>query len=327
MNKLTLFLTLTLLLALLACTKDLVVQDIKDASVTILAPANNTKTPTNAVTFWWELIDGAEKYNIQIVKPSFAAVQTLVVDTNVSGNKFTRSLSPGLYQWRVKAYNAGGSTAYTQYNLTIDTTSNLGNVLVVPVSPANGFLTAQKTITLSWTQIPVATSYQLQVLNSTGAILKDTTTAATSYVYSAVTTTGSAYSWKVKAFNNTSVSQFNTAQTFTIDLKPPFPPTLSSPANLSTATGTVDLKWTRNTSTLADVRYDSIYVATDSTFPAFAIVVSARVNGTQINTAAFSPSLAPNATATEKYFWRVRSVDSVQNASTFSAWWKFHLNP
>jgi len=314
------------LAGIVACTKDFVVKNIKDATITILAPANNTKTPLNAVTFWWELVDGAEKYNIQIVKPNFTAIQTLVADTNIVGNKYTRSLTPGNYQWRIKAINAGGSSAYLVYNLTIDTTSDLTNQLVVPISPLSGYLTGNKTIAFNWSGIPSATNYQVQVLNGT-TLLKDATTSKTNYTYAISTSTGGNFSWQVKAYNNSSVSQFNTPQTFTVDLKAPNPPTLTLPLSPSSVTGTVDLKWTRNAQTLSDVKYDSIYVATDSTFPDFAIVAAARVNVTLINTGAFTPSLQPSATLSQYYFWKVRSIDSVGNKSIFSNWFKFHLNP
>lgn len=312
-------------IGIIACTKDLVVKDIKDATVTVLAPANNTRTPVNAVTFWWEALEGAEKYNIQIVKPNFSAVQILVADTNVVGNKFLRNLTPGVYQWRIRAYNGGGSTAYSVYNLIIDTTSDLSTQLVVPISPLSGFLTASKEISFSWSAIPAATNYQFQLMNGT-ALVTETTTSRTDYSLAINTTTGSVYSWKVKAYNNSSVSQFNTSQTFTIDLKAPFPPTLTSPVNYASASGTIDLKWTRNAQSLSDVRYDSIFVATDSTFPDFA-TVAARVNGTVFNTNSFSPPLQPSATLTDYFFWRVKSVDSVGNGSGFNGWRKFHLNP
>lgn len=326
MKKLNILLIFASLLAIAACTKDLLVKDIKNSSVIVLAPANNTKTPVNAVTFWWEELEGAEKYNIQIVKPNFSAIQILIADTNVVGNKYTRSLTPGVYQWRIRAYNGGGNTAYAVYNLTIDTTSDLSTQLVVPISPQNGFLTADKKIYFSWSVIPSATNYQLQVMNG-NVLLKDTITVKSDYTYAVSTTTGGVYSWKIKAFNNSSISQFNVAQTFTIDLKAPNPPQLISPASLSSFTGTVDLKWNRNAATLSDVRYDSIYVATDSTFPDFSVVAAARVNATQINTGAFTPSIQPSATASEYYFWKVKSVDSVGNRSNSSNWFKFHINP
>jgi predicted secreted protein len=316
---------LILSIFVVACTKDLIVKDIKDAPLTVLAPANNTRTPLNAITFWWEHVDGAEKYNIQIVKPNFGNIQSLIADTNVAGNKYTRSLTPGVYQWRIRAYNGGGNTSYYVYNLTIDTTSDLSTQLVVPISPQNGFLTGDKKIFFSWSAIPSATNYQFQLMNGL-IVLKDTMTTKSDYTFAVSTTTGGVYFWKVKAFNNSSVSQFNAAQTFTIDLRAPNPPVLTSPATLSAFTGTADLKWTRNTATSNDVRYDSIYVAIDSTFGNFT-VVSARVNGLQINTSAFTPSLQPSSTPSEYYFWRVRSIDSVGNKSNFSNTFKFHINP
>lgn len=311
-----------------ACSKDDSKNDIRNATITLLSPADNIKTPVNKITFSWEATEGADKYNIQIVKPDFSALQTRITDTNTAGTKYTRTLAPGIYQWRVKAYSARGSSAYTVFNFRIDTSSNLSDQLVVLVNPVNGYLTASRSVLLSWNAIPSATNYQLEILEDNSQ-LKDTTTTDTSYIFRAPPNpnTSGGFSWKVKAFNNTSVTQFNTAINFTVDSKAPNQPVLVSPANLSNHVANVILKWTRNSQTISDVRYDSIYVATDSTFHNPSVVAAARVNGTQMNTMDFSAPLGPNSTTTEKYFWKVRSIDSVGNASPFSSWLKFTITP
>ncbi|MCC6370523.1 MAG: hypothetical protein IT236_05895, partial [Bacteroidia bacterium] len=87
------------LIVTLSCKKDFVVENIDNKTLTINAPANNLVTPNNVVTFWWEPLSRAEKYNLQVVKPNFANLTQLVVDTNVTTTKFNLSLQPGNYQW------------------------------------------------------------------------------------------------------------------------------------------------------------------------------------------------------------------------------------
>lgn len=303
--------------AAFSCTKDFIVKDIKNDLVTINAPTNNLVTSSNTITFWWEELDGAEKYNLQIVKPNFTSAQQLIVDTNLTGNKFNYTLNPGIYQWRIKAKNAGGSTEYVTYNLTIDTTSNLTNQLVIPASPVNNFLTGSKTVAFSWNTLSSATQYQLQILNSSSAILKDTTTTNTNYTWSSVS--GGTFTWKVRALNAFSITQYNSPLSFTIDITAPAVSVLSSPVNGSFVKDTVDLKWTRSTT---DTRCDSLYVSIDSAFTS--IISSARVYATKLKINALSPNIPASS---GYYWWRVKSIDSVGNKSGYSNQLKFKLIP
>jgi predicted secreted protein len=314
-NKISLLLTIPLAIFAWSCTKDFVVKNISNDVVTILAPANNINTPDNAITFWWEELDGAEKYNLQIVKPSFSATQKLIVDTNVSGTKFKYTLQPGTYQWRIKGVNNGGSSKYVVYNLTIDTTSNLSSQAVIPIAPVDNYLTGNKTITFSWNSLASATNYQIQVFNSSNTVIKDTTT-----VYNHFTSTflsGGTYSWKVRAFNSFSISQYNTPLTFTIDITPPGVSVLTAPVNGSFIKDTVELKWTRSS---ADTRYDSIYVSIDSSFTS--IISSNKTYNTKVKINALSPTLP---ISTSYYWWKVKAIDSVGNKAGFSNQLKFKL--
>lgn len=311
--------SILLALAMLnACKKDFIVEDIKDKTLTINAPANNLVTTSNKVTFWWEKLDGAEKYNIQIVKPDFAAITSIIADTNVTVNKVEFTLQPGLYQWRIKAINAGGSTAYQTFNLKVDTTSNLTNLTVSTINPVSNFLTGNSRIAFSWNAINSATKYQILLLNSVNGTVKDTTTANTTYTYSFASQ--GAYSWKVRALNDFSISQYNTALTFTIDLTAPSAPILTSPIHNSIVSPTVNLVWNRVGA--PDARYDSVFVATDS---AFTNVISKTK--TYLQTIAINAlNTSPPATGTI-YWWKLRSVDSVGNRSVYSNQLKFKLNP
>lgn len=303
----------------ISCTKDFVEKNIKNSNVSILAPANNFVTPNNTITFWWDALDGAEKYNLQIVKPNFAAIQELITDTNVTGTKFIKTLTPGSYQWRIRGMNAGGNTDYTVFNLTIDTTSNLANVTVFPLSPANGYLTAGSAITFSWDAVSNATGYQVNIETSGGSLIKNDNTTNTYYQYTLTPTAGqvNAYVWKVRALNAFSISQYNTPYTFTIDLAAPAQGSYPvKPLNNSTAKNTDTLKWTRPST---DTWSDSLFVSTDA---AFTNVTKFKVYQT------YKPvsQLSLNNNYIQ-YWWRLRSVDSVGNATGYSSVYTFTLTP
>lgn len=300
-----------------ACTKDFIVKDIKNDTIVVLAPGNNLSTPNNSVTFWWEELDGAEKYKLQIVKPNFNAVQQLILDTNVIGDKFNCTLTPGTYQWRIKGVNNGGSSQYTTFNLIIDTTSNLSGQLVIPITPTSNYLTGGKSLSFSWNSLTAASNYQVQIINASSTIIKDTTTSNTSFSTSLAS--GGTYTWKVRALNAFSISQYNSALSFTIDLTAPPASVISSPLHGASIKDTTDLKWTRSSS---DTRYDSIYISVDSSFTS--IVSTNKVYNTKIKINALSPTIPISSTY---YWWRVKSIDSVGNKSGYSNQLKFKLIP
>lgn len=307
-----------------ACKKDFITKDIKNETVNIVAPADSLKTINNNITFWWDEVEGAEKYNLQIVKPNFNSIQQLITDTNVSGTKFVYTLTPGTYQWRIKAYNNAGSTAYITRTLIIDTTSNLTYLNVASLSPANNYLTGNKTIAFSWSPLTAATYYEIEVKDQSGGIVLNTNNiTATTYTYTFNTTTDVVYTWRVKGHNAFTFTQFNTARTFTIDVTAPPASILTYPLYGATISALNDsLKWTR---TSIDTKSDSLVISLDSNFTSY--VSRAKVYGTKYKISAFNPPLSYPSPAGNNYYWcRIISIDSVRNMSTSSAKYKFKLN-
>ena len=118
-NKLFLPVLLVVLFAGVYSCDDFIEKDLSKKSITILSPANNYTATSYTQLFWWEEVKGAEEYNLQIVKPSFANTQQLIVDTMVHSNQFSFTLQPGSYQWRLRALNNSSHTDYVVYNLKI----------------------------------------------------------------------------------------------------------------------------------------------------------------------------------------------------------------
>lgn len=299
-----------------ACTKDFVVKNIKNSVVDVIAPADNLATPGNAIVFWWNELDGAQTYNLQIVKPTFNAVAQLILDTNITGNKFNYTFNPGAYQWRIKGVNAGGSTAFITRTLIIDTTSNLNLVTVTQVAPLNKLVTPNNTITFSWNPTQKTNYYEIELKSqATNSITTISNITTSSYTYSFSVATGSeeAYTWKVTAYNTLTNTHTlnNTLRSFKIDHKIPFPATNISPSTYSMSIrDTVYLHWTRNLSS-PDIQYDIISLSDDSTF-SYALGTKTITTGSsvKINDGIYTYTNTPKAV-----WWTVTSVDSAGNVS------------
>ncbi|WP_129367239.1 hypothetical protein [Lutibacter sp. HS1-25] len=110
-----------------SCEEILFIPDISKESVTLIGPSDSVKVLVGNINFNWEHLEDAEAYKIQIATPNFTAVQQVVLDsllpitldTLQPITKITKGLDVGIYQWRVKAINAGYETNYTMHNLTV----------------------------------------------------------------------------------------------------------------------------------------------------------------------------------------------------------------
>jgi hypothetical protein len=80
-------------------------KNLAGKKVTLLAPVNNLITTDTLQTFYWELLDGATKYQLQVVSPRFDSIVRLIADTTITGNTLLIDLNVNSYQWRVRAQN------------------------------------------------------------------------------------------------------------------------------------------------------------------------------------------------------------------------------
>jgi hypothetical protein len=94
---------------------------IADKQVQLLAPANAIITADSVHTFYWETMEGATWYQIQIVSPGFGSIARLAIDTVIAGNQFVQKLRrPDGYEWRVRALNNEYTSRYSDvFKLTI----------------------------------------------------------------------------------------------------------------------------------------------------------------------------------------------------------------
>lgn len=309
MNKNHIILVVILGITLGSCS-DIFEKDLAKESMVVYAPVDSTETYTLNHTFWWSELKGADSYNLQIVSPSFDAPSQWHLDSMTTATKYPFTLSPGSYQWRVRAENGSSETEYVVRALTVllDSTQDLKNQIMVLTSPTNDLITNQMTLTFTWDTISYANDYVFEIVTpdfATGTKESQVVTDGTA-IYT-VTQEGS-YQWRVRAQNDIS---FLLSESFSllIDTTAPNQPTNLIPTDgVSMADSTITFTWSQSSNT-GSALFDSIFVFTDSTF----ISSSLRLKD-QVSSTVFSDSLG----GPETYYWFIRTYDAAGNQSTYS---------
>jgi hypothetical protein len=281
--------------------KDIFEENISSASVVVNSPLNNTITQTYSQLFWWENLTGALKYNIQIVKPSFDSIVTLVLDTTVAVNKITYSLNPGTYQWRIRAENGSSQTPYSTFNIRVDSGS-LANQTVVLLSPSDNYVSSNAFRQFSWQGIYGATKYHVVIDSATqGNIFIDTVITSSAYnpVFSFSFTNDNIYYWKVRAENSSLNSQYSEVRTFTLDRIAPDSVTMPSSSSTPVASPVL-LQW----GTLPNIDHYNLYVYQANGVTLFSGYPLATSN----TSFSFSGGSSGN-----KLYWKVTAVDKAGN--------------
>lgn len=317
MKTKTLFFLLVAALAFISCEHDFIEDDLTGKIVSIIAPADNDTVQSAAPLFWWNEIDGARSYRVQIVYPDFSAPQQLLYDTAVEGDRFFPALAPGsTYYWRIRPENGSSEGDWIVRRLTVDSTTSLANQNVLITLPAgNGYATAASTVAFSWNALSAASYYRLEIINATtAASVVSTTVTATNFQY---TLAQGSYEFRVRGENSSSFTSWST-RTFSVDQTAPVTPSLVAPANNSfyaSPPSTLTFDWTSG----ADAQTDSLFVSVDSTFASGTVLTLAlsAAQGGYNWTGALSGTV---------YFWKVRSVDAAGNNSNYSTIYRFDVN-
>jgi hypothetical protein len=295
------FYFVTCLVFLSSCT-DVFEKNMEKQTVILLAPANNLQTDISTHTFWWEEVKHARYYNLQLVKGSFSNILSLELDTHLTSEKFTYTLLPGSYQWRVRAYNNGSSTAFSVFSLQIDSTSDLSQQQVVLIAPANQFVSNNTQPIFQWYELYNAESYRFEIRtpNWNGVLaISPQIISAASYTPSIPLPEG-LYEWGVQALNNASASAFS-KRSIHIDTTAPGKPTLIAPINnAQLPDAPFTFSWNRAADS-GSTLHDSLYIFADTN-------LTNLVKSVGILFTSHSDSLGQG-----NYFWRVITYDAAGN--------------
>ncbi|MBK0403045.1 T9SS type A sorting domain-containing protein [Adhaeribacter sp. BT258] len=205
-----------------------------------------------------------------------------------------------------RVYNVALSAADINALATMPTFRPVPNTPAL-VGPADNVSNISLPVTLSWSAVTNAVSYQVQVapapdFASPAADISNITELNVSVSGLNYSTP---YYWRVRAVNSSGESGWSSARTFTTEaVALPGPPTLDAPVNNATAVAIPALlSWTAGT-------YATTYQVQVATTSAFLNLVSNETNITTLSTAV--AGLAYNTV----YYWRVRTV----NAAGTSSW-------
>jgi hypothetical protein len=280
------------------------------ATASLVSPVSGATNQSVSLTLKWHPAAAAATYQLQVsTDPAFGTTvvnSTGLTDTSAAVGPLTANTT---YYWRVRGINAAGNGAYSA-NSSFST--NVG----VPTlkTPANNALSQATGISLAWNTIASATAYRIQVAKDTGFtagnLIKDTTRTDTTQFLNGLAY-ATKYYWRVAAQTSGSWGNYSSTWNFTTTVAPAAAPTLMSPSNNATdVLTTLTLRW----HAVASAESYYLQVGPDSNFVA-GLVVN---DSTLIDTTKSLSSLPYN----QKYYWRVRSKNSV-STSAFTTTWNF----
>lgn len=291
-----------------SCEEILLEVDISDASVVLLAPANNVELPLNSILFDWEKVDDATAYEIQIATPNFDNAQQLSANTTDSITSYEISLNAGEYQWRVRAKNSSYETAYTKANFKVVPIVNFSDFTVLLNAPTENLITNEADQNLQWGVIDGATLYRIQVVNN-GAVVEEMTTENNT---ADLTFTEGNLSWQIRAENGTENTLYS-SRNILVDTTIPNTPTLNLPANEAVLTlEDVSFEWTR-AAIEGSAEFDTISIYRDAALTD--LVLSEQV------TSPFESTLTAGT-----YYWFVKAQDEAGNQGDDSSVFSFTIN-
>ncbi len=313
--KLYLFTILFAGLGWLSSCDDIIEPSISKSIVQAEAPVDQYISSNYTINFWWDPVDHALTYHLQVVTPSFSAPGGLVLDTVVSANKFTFNLNPGNYQWRVMAENGSSQTAFSAPRSFTVALSSIKTQSVQLTAPANNLVTNQSSLTFQWSRLYGATQYRFEIdtnnfANESAVVLNQ------AYAGQQINFTfpkDQVYQWRVRAENDTAQSQWSAINNVTYDHTPPAPVSLVAPTKGQTVSLQALLQWSTSVSA---VKYKVYVFQSDSTtlydqnFPV------------QVNTNNYSFSLGNSG---DKVYWKVTALDAAGNESQASVLSNFVL--
>ena len=292
-----------------SCDEILMEEDISEAQIKLVAPMDDAQFFSTGISFFWEETEGADRYRLQIARPSFEAPLQIVLDTLITSNSFSYQLNLGTYEWRVKAINGSFETVYKNRFFTIVNNEDFGNNTVVLISPANNLITKIKSNTVSWQSVIGAVNYQFQVVDQNDNIIDEQITTNTNLNYNfheGIT------NWRVRASNGSNQTLYS-SRSILVDTTQPNTPILTVPVNESTSLeSNVSFQWTRVPIT-GSTESDSIYVYKNA---ALSILQSKN-----LSTSPFEINLDSGI-----YYWFVKSFDQAGNVSSQSTTFRVNVD-
>jgi subtilisin family serine protease len=274
------------------------------AAPTLLLPANGSSTTDQTPTFDWSDASGATSYTIQVDNNSDFSTPEATNSPTTSTYTPGANLAYGTYYWRVLATNAFGSSAYTaSWSVIIGTVPAAPTLLL----PANASSTSDLTPTFDWSDVSGATSYTIQIDNTSNFSSPEYTNSPTvsTYTPAANLAVGTWY-WRVLTTNTFGSSAYTTGWSVILGNAPAVP-TLLLPAD---ASSTTDQTPTFDWNDVSGATSYTILVDNDIAF-----------GSPEINQSPTVSTYTPAANLTyATYYWKVMATNAF-GSSVYSGSW------
>ncbi len=321
------FLFLSLLSITSGC-KEIIAKNIENDTPVLLVPSVNDTVQNNPVQFKWQALEGAEKYHLEVVSPSFSSISVYAIDTLVYGTEYLLALDSNEYEVKLTAINAGyKSKTLGPIKFWVGVSPQTSTNQVQLNSPVDSiFVNASFTGPFSWQSISNLLSFEFSLRKgsvfSSGAITdsQNNMQSVTVNLTSGITLTEGIYNWGVKAYlMNGSETPFAKRKIMVDTTIPNIPAGPFSPTAFANA-GLVMFSWSNGVDNgIIKAPVNSILQISKD--PGFATILhSATVLG---STASVNMTMDSIATT---YYWNVINTDEAGNSSNYSATNQFILN-
>ncbi len=318
--------SIALLITTVSC-KEIIAEDISGDTPVLILPMASDTVDINPVHFKWDEMDGASKYHLTVVSPSFNGVSAYLLDTIVSVTDFYYSLDSNEYELKLQGLNAGySSTELGPIKFYVGVTSSGNGSTVVLNDPDDGsYINSMSGNSFDWSDVSGADSYEISIREGTdfaagNEVDQDNGFSTSGYTSQVILEEGF-YIWGVRAYvngNQTGLSTF----TFAVDTTTPAIPILGSPQNQGfESLGTVQFTWNNGTDAgvVQSPTQSYIEISTDIGFAT--IIESAYITG-----ASYSFDFDVPQAGSGTYYWRVTNEDEAGNVSFPSGFNQFTVN-
>jgi hypothetical protein len=119
MNRFIRLLMVVAATGILAGCDDIFEKDISVEEPVVFTPLEGQPVNQGAALFWWDYMNGADYYQVQIARPGFELIDKLAADTILENNKLVLNLEAGTYVWKIRACNSAYCTPFFQRALVI----------------------------------------------------------------------------------------------------------------------------------------------------------------------------------------------------------------
>ncbi len=308
--SIVLFLTL-----LVSCEEVFFETDLSESHVSILSPANNAEIEGTNVSLYWESLEGATSYQLEIARGSFSS-GNYVFSEEMEASSIEIELPLGDYEWRVRGRNSQYISLAQTAQFTLVDITEFSNRQVRIINPNTDVISnVTATIELLWNSVEEANLYRIQIERD-DIIENEYTTQDT--IYSINLNEGLSII-KIRA-ENESQNTIYTRREYILDQTDPETPVLRFPEDNQSITNTeeVEFVWEpdfEDSNTTAP-EFDSIYLFYDEGLDRLYL----KEEIAQSNEITYELEIDST------YSWFVRRFDRAGNASDSSEVRQFRIN-